>query len=427
MTQIPSKFDVVVVGGGPAGATAAAKLAEKGFRVLLVERGRGLGSKQVYGGRVYAGPVLNVFRSHSDMPVHRWVCVERLSVVDGDETATLEYRSPGCGRLSFTVYLGELVKWIGSLAESYGAIMVDEVRVDRLLVKDGRIYGVAAGVDRVYADYVVDAEGVNRLLLERAGLASRPGLSDVALGVKETIKVSPKRINEFFGVNDDEGVAWMLLGSVTDYIPGGAFVYTNRDTVSVGVVLHLDEAIKHVSSHVSVLVEKLRNHPLLAPLLRDGDIIEYSAHLTIESPGFVLSRLSAPGLLVVGDAAGLLVNTGFTVRGVDLAVKSGYLAAEGIECAHRLGDLNSLGECYENRVRREIVVRELERFKEFTFLLKDSSLYRVFTKFLISLLRSLYSIEGETPSLKDAMARAHLATPIEDVLVKALNMVVTHG
>ena len=241
MNVLDKKYDVAVIGAGPAGLASAYYLARKGFKVLVLERGREVGSKNVYGGRIYAEPFREIYPNLNTAPVHRWVRRERISIIpDYESIVNVEYQ--GKEAVSFTTYLPEFVKWMGIQAEQAGATILTDVTVDRLYVEDGRVTGAVSGEDVVKADVVVDAEGVNRLVLEASGIVKplRPEL--VALGVKEVLKGDSDQINQAFGLAANEGLAWVLIGAPTGYMPGGAFIYTNRDSVSLGVVVVLDRA-----------------------------------------------------------------------------------------------------------------------------------------------------------------------------------------
>jgi electron transfer flavoprotein-quinone oxidoreductase len=405
------RFDVVVVGAGPAGSSAAYTLARKGYRVLLIERGRRPGTKNVYGGRVYVKPLEEVYKAvREEAPIHRWVVAERLSFVAGEELVTLEYR--GGETTSFITYLPELSQWMASKAEEAGALLATEVRVDGLLIKEGRVIGVLSGGDRVYADVVIDAEGVNRLLLESSGLVDPPDPRFLALGVKQTIKLDQEKVNERFNLKDDEGAAWVLVGDITSPMPGGAFIYTNRDSVSIGLVVFLADAVARVDQHVSRVVERLRLHPKLKHLWMDGELIEYSAKLTPEYwKGYRPKRLSGNGLLIVGDAAGLLFNNGLTFRGVDFAAYSGHLAAEAYDKAHAAGDYSAESlKLYDRMVEESFIGRELRKHNGMEHIRHNP---RFFEKYPLLVTRSLgkaFDIGLEGPTLWQALREAQSET-----------------
>lgn len=403
----PSRFDVVVVGAGPGGSSAAFTLAQRGYRVLLIDRGRRPGTKNMYGGRVYVEPLEAVYPSlREEAPIHRWVRVERLGLVSEDGMVSVEYR--GGGSKSFTTYLPELVGWMAGKAEEAGALVVTEVGVDDLVIEGGRVIGVRAGPDVVYADVVIDAEGVNRLLLEGARLAETPDLGAVAIGLKETIKLDRRRVNERFGLDDGEGLAWMLMGDVTAHLPGGAFVYTNRDSVSVGLVLFLSYAIEGIKTHIFQLLEGLRLHPHLKHLWMDGELVEYSARLTPEYwRGFMPRRLSGDGLLVVGDASGLLFNNGLTIRGVDFAAYSGHLAAEAYDKAHAKGDFsaNALS-LYDQMVGESFIGRELRRHRGLEHIRRHPRFFERYPRLAAKGLGRVFDIGLEGPTLWEAFRGA---------------------
>ena len=117
-------------------------------------------------------------------------------------------------------------------------------------------------------------------------------------------------------------------------------MYTNKDSVSIGVVMRLDdlEASGLSSSDVH---DHLLTHPAIAPLLEDGELLEYGCHLTIEDgPQMVTHDLTRPGLVIIGDAAGFTLNTGLTIRGMDLAAGSALAASTAVHAALESGDFS---------------------------------------------------------------------------------------
>ncbi len=412
-TTFPTKFDAIVVGAGPAGAASAYVLSKKGFKVLLVDRSREAGSKELYGGRIYLGPLKEVWPDlDKKAPIHRWIKKERASIMGKDgRIITIEYNAGR--RTSFTAYLPELVRWMVSKAEEEGTIFVDEVVVDELLTSDGKVVGIRSGPDEIRSDVVIDAEGVNRLLLEKLGLVSGPRPEELALGIKEVLKVRKNEINAQFNVDDDEGVAWILMGDITLGIPGGGFIYTFNETISIGIVIHMANAIRAAEAgainHSFELVENLRLHPYFNKLWKSSDVIEYGAHLTIEDGlSFMPKRLVYPGLLIVGDAAGLILNTGYTVRGVDFAVYSGKLAAEAVEKAlsEKEGATEENLKVYEDMVRKSFMYNELKRHRASKELMKDPEFFTKISRIPLKFFSELYEIDKEVPTAYEAFKNA---------------------
>jgi electron transfer flavoprotein-quinone oxidoreductase len=409
----PHKFDVIVVGAGPAGCSSAYLLAKAGLRVLLVERGRSAGSKLLWGGKAYAQPIREVWPElDKEAPIHRWVTRDRFSFVWGDRVLTIEYK---LGRsVAFTSYLPELVSWMARKAESAGALLVEDVRVDEIVVESGRVVGVRSGSDIVRADVVIDAEGANRILLEKLGLAERLNVnSSVALGVKETLSLDPRLIEERFNLDKGEGLAWLVAGDITRGLPGGGFIYTMRDSISIGLVIPIGPAARAaeegtLKEHVSELIESFRLHPYFNRFWREADVIEYGGRMTLEGGLSIMPRrLYAPGLLVVGDAAGFLVNTGYTIRGVDTAVYSGKLAAETvIEALNKGGFTEDNLKSYEDKVKRSYIYRELEAHSAIEDVMRDPFYFTKIPQVLVKAAGKLFEADYEEPTLVGGLLEA---------------------
>ncbi len=409
----PHKFDVIVVGAGPAGCSSAYLLAKAGLRVLLVERGRSAGSKLLWGGKAYAQPIREVWPElDKEAPIHRWVTRERFSFVWGDRVLTIEYK---LGRsVAFTSYLPELVSWMARKAESAGALLVEDVRVDEIVVENGRVVGVRSGSDIVRADIVIDAEGVNRMLLEKLGLAERLNVnSSVALGVKETLSLDPRLMEERFNLDKGEGLTWLVAGDITRGLPGGGFIYTMRDSISIGLVIPIGPAARAaeegtLKEHVSELIESFRLHPYFNRFWREADVIEYGGRMTLEGGlSMMPKRLYAPGLLVVGDAAGFLVNTGYTIRGVDTAVYSGKLAAETvIEALNKGGFTEDNLKSYEDKVKRSYIYRELKAHSAIEDVMRDPFYFTKIPQVLVKAAGKLFEADYEEPTLVGGLLEA---------------------
>ncbi|MCD7909553.1 MAG: FAD-dependent oxidoreductase [Clostridium sp.] len=322
------RFDCIVVGGGLAGLTAAYVLANAGKEVMLVERGNYCGSKNVTGGRIYGHSMEKVIPEFAKKaPVERKVVKERLLSVTDGIFSTKEFDS--CdpqipGGESYTVLRSKFDRWLAEQAEEAGVMLISDILVEDLLVEEGRVCGIVASGEVMEADIVILAEGVNGLLAQKIGLKAPNEPGRVSVGVKEVIGLNKDVIQERFGLNEGEGMAWMINGleGVCD-----AFLYTNGESISAGISMQVSR-INQTEKSVPQMLEDFLEHPEIAPLLEGGTLLEYSAHLFPEGSAQTIGPLYGDGVLIAGDAAGLCVNFGDTLRGMDLAVESGRLAAE---------------------------------------------------------------------------------------------------
>lgn len=393
------RYDVVVVGGGPAGLSTAYFLADKGYSVVVLERGSEPGSKNVFGGRIYSYPLYKYFPEWKrDAPIERWVRRETLSILCRENLTSIDYqisRKPN-GYDSFTAFLSKFLKWLASRVEEKNALLATNVRVDEILFKDGVAYGVKAGEDKVEAEYVVIAEGANTLLLEKHGLREKTSPRDIAVGVKEVIKIGREKINERFCLGDEEGLAQFLVSPVF----GGGFIYTMKEYVSIGVVYR-----PYFCNQVEAkdVIEELRMHPQISKLLKDGIVIEYSAHI-IREGGYrdLMNKPFGRGYIIVGDAAGLILNTGFTVRGVDLAIESGRLAAEAIMKTPPGEELS----IYMDLLRRSGMVDTLKKFRNVSRILSNQRIYVEYPDIICQILDKIYTVEEFPETLMESLKKS---------------------
>ena len=409
MTNPPpsTKFDAVVVGAGPAGLSCSLELAKKGLKVAVLERGRTPGSKNLFGGRVYSAPLEKVYANlRKEAPIERWVKHEKLSMMADDGALSVGYDSSRS--TSFTASLSKLTAWMAAKAEEQGAVIVTDVRVDGVAMNDGRAAGVIAGGDRLDADVVVVAEGANRLLCE--GMKIVPPLSpgEVALGARQVIRLGSEKINERFGLAGDEGLAWFFLGEPSDFLPGGAFLYTNSSTVSIGLVLYLEEGTPVPGKSVYDILEEFRGSPPLSKLLSGGSVVEYGSHLIPEAGLKMMpDRLYGNGYVVVGDAAGLVLNLGYTVRGVDFAVHSGHLAAQAISDAHSSGGFSSANlAAYEEKLKASFVIKEMRKHGAIQKLMQKRQIFEAYPRMVVDIARRLYEFDDASPKFIEAGRRS---------------------
>ena len=210
------------------------------------------------------------------------------------------------------------------------------VRVDQVLTEGSprgqRVVGVRAGDDELRALVVVAADGVNSFIAKEVGLRKKEPLHHLAVGVKSVISLPRETIEQRFNLTGDEGAALAVVGDCTQGVGGGGFLYTNLDSLSVGIVVRLDD-LTAKQKVVTDIFDHFCEHQFIAPYLEGGELLEYGCHLVAEGGLHMVGEIVMDGLVVVGDAAGLTLNTGLTVRGMDLAVGSAVAAAEAISSA----------------------------------------------------------------------------------------------
>jgi len=388
-------FDVIVIGAGVAGSVCAHQLAKAGHEVVLIERGSEPGSKNLSGGVFYCRVLDEVFPDFvSSAPVERRITRNVLSFLNGDSHVNIDYWDERMAEPAnaVTVLRARLDPWLAEQCEQAGAMVMPGVRVDGLLRDGERVVGVRAGEDELRAHVVVAADGVNSFLARDAGVRPKEPQRHLAVGVKSVIALPRPVIEDRFRVTGDEGVAYAVVGDCTQGVAGGGFLYTNRESVSVGVVLRLDDlGARGLSS--SDVHDHFLAHPAIAPLIRGGELLEYGCHLTIEDgPAMAARDLTRPGLVLIGDAAGLTLNTGLTIRGMDLAAGSALAAARTVAAALSTGDCSgeALG-AYRTELERSFVGADLRTYGRAPKFLENPRMYGDYGRLLADVFHGIYT------------------------------------
>jgi electron transfer flavoprotein-quinone oxidoreductase len=367
----PLRFDVLVVGAGPAGISAALTAARAGLNVALIERGRFAGSKNLFGGVLYTsaiGEVLPDFAKRAP-PFERPVTEQGYWLLSPDSVVRFMHKSEAYKHEpadAYTALRARFDEWFAEQAVSFGALLISKTTVvDLLRDARGRVIGVRT--DRpdgdAYAPIVILSEGVNNLLTQKLGLAKTdlpPRL--VALSVKEVIGLPQQQIEQRFGLSGaKEGVAIDIFGDATMGLPGTAFLYTNKTSVSIGMGMLLDEFVRH-RLHPHQVLARMKNHPVIKPYLQGGESLEYGAHLIPEYGYDRMPALAADGVLVAGDAGGMV--DALHREGTNLAMTAGRMAGETAIEAHHAGDFSvHFLRAYRHKLDESFVMKDLKQYR----------------------------------------------------------------
>src|SRR5438270_12233272 len=348
MATAKQQFDALIVGAGPAGSSSALALARAGLRVALVERGEYAGAKNVSGAALYApGLLADLLPNYwEEAPVERYLTRRVVTFLGQESALAIDFRTNHFAQPpynGFTLLRPKFDRWLAGKAEAAGALLITSTVVDDLLYEGKQVVGVRCRREdgELYAPVVIAADGANSFLAKKAGLQHEFHADEMTLGVKEVLRLDAHTIEERFNLNGDEGMTNEYVGYASGDVKGGGFLYTNRDTLYIGVVTQIASlAEKRVRAYD--LLDQFKGHPAIAPLVREGVTLEYSAHMIPEGGWAMLPQLSRGGLLVVGDAAGFVFAAGLFFEGMNFAIASGLAAAATVQEAHKEHDFSHI-------------------------------------------------------------------------------------
>lgn len=364
------RCDAIVVGAGPAGIAAAMTIAQGGLEVIVLERGSFAGAKNVMGGILYAQPTAEVLPGidWSTAPVERHIIEQRYWLLTEDSHIGLSYRTQAFDAPNynaFSVMRAEWDQWFAAQAEEMGVFIIPEMTVTDVVWKDGAVVGVkTSGGDELFADVVIIADGANSLLAQTAGMHKEWQPKEQALVTKELIRLGEDRVRERFNLQGQQGLAMEIFGQSTSYLLGYGFIYTNKDTISIGSGALLQDLID-VGVNVNDMLERFKQHPSVAALIEGGETIEYAAHLIPEGGWHSLPQLYIDGALLCGDAA-MLVNP-LNREGSNFAMLSGVFAGQTVLRAKERGDFHAATLSYYRELLDDsFIMKDLYKIRNVT-------------------------------------------------------------
>jgi electron transfer flavoprotein-quinone oxidoreductase len=395
---MPEKFEVVVIGAGPAGAAAAITTSRAGLSTLVLERGDFPGAKNMFGGIVFTKPTADIVPEFwKTAPIERKIIEHQFWLLSEESHVQISHRNQKFVKdfNSFSAFRTRFDRWFASQAEAAGATLLTRTTATGVLKdSNGKVNGVSTDRGDVSADVVITCDGANSLIAKGAGLHDEWKPQDFAIGVKETYSIAKEKIEDRFNVRGDEGVAMMIYGGRQEEYAG--FLYTNKDTISFGMGAIMSDLAKNKSYNMPMqILEWLKKHPSIKPLLEGSSLREYTAHLIPEGGYNKIPPLFTDGMMVCGDAA-MLVNA-LNWEGTNFAMFSGKSAGLTAIGAKKSGGNFSASQLagYQAYLENGFVLKDLKKFRDIPHYIASHKYFlTLYPELMNNLMYKFFQVDG---------------------------------
>jgi electron transfer flavoprotein-quinone oxidoreductase len=400
------RYDVIICGAGVAGSATAIRLMQNNpdLRVALIDRGDPIGSKNVSGGVLWGQALGEIIPEWwTKAPIERRIVQKRTGLLTETDALTVDFHYPNWRSNSdgspnaVSLLLGKFVNWLAKEAEKSGAHVYKGINVDDLSRDTyGRINGIIQAGDIFECDVVTIADGANSRLTLSSGLSKEMKKEHYALAVKEILQLSTETINDRFNnLTATTGLAAeYVVGGLPNDIRAGGFLYTNEDTISLGVIVQIDSFTNPNFPPVKVY-ETFKQHPHIRNLVEGAELLQYSAHWVPEGGIHMVPQLFDDHVLVVGDAAGLVLSNGMIIQGINYAIESGIMAADTIHEASLKGDYSRKSlKRYQEKLNKT-VLKDLKNFKNIHKITRNPRLYAQYPNIFLNIFHEMLTEKGE--------------------------------
>lgn len=422
------KFDAIVIGAGPAGISAAYTMVKQGLSVIVIERGDYPGAKNVMGGILYSEPTAQIFPDFwKEAPLERPIVEEGYWFLAKDSVTKISHRNQKFAAEpynAFSVFRADFDKWMGQKYKEAGGLLICETVVEDIIERDGKVVGVKCGRAEgdIFADVVIVAEGVNSMLTQKALRMQKTDIAgeSFAVAVKEVIYLDEEKIEDRFALEKGFGAAFDVIGESTMGMVGTGFIYTNKESISIGTGALMSQMIKNKISP-NDLLEGFKNNPMVKPLIRGGETKEYAGHMLPEGGYKAIPKLYGNGVLVAGDAAQMV--NGLHREGSNMAMISGKLAGETVIMAASKGDFTAEGlSPYQKNLENTFIIKDLKKYKNSTgYFDNHPELFSLYPEIVSDAMHTFFRVDGTSKKdvqkkmMKDAFKKRPMVSIAKDV------------